>query len=438
MALFQVEGGHRLHGEITPQGAKNEALQILCAVLLTPERVVVRNVPDILDVVQLIELLAALGVEVERLGEDTYAFRAAHIDTDYMRSADFRRRASRLRGSVMLIGPLLARFGVGYMPKPGGDKIGRRRLDTHFLGFRRLGAEFDFDAGEEFFALRAKRLKGCYMLLDEASVTGTANIVMAAVLAEGTTTIYNAACEPYLQQLCRMLNRMGARISGIASNLLTIEGVRELGGTEHTLLPDMIEVGSFIGMAAMNQSELTIRNVSFENLGIIPAQFARMGIRFEQRDDDIYIPQQEHYSIDTFLDGSIMTIADAPWPGLTPDLLSIFLVVATQAKGAVLIHQKMFESRLFFVDKLIDMGAQIILCDPHRATVIGHDHRIRLRATRMTSPDIRAGVALLIAAMSAEGVSTIQNIDQIDRGYKDIDGRLNALGARITRIDDCE
>lgn len=438
MALFQVEGGHRLHGEITPQGAKNEALQILCAVLLTPERVVVRNVPDILDVVQLIELLAALGVEVERLGEDTYAFRAAHIDTDYMRSADFRRRASRLRGSVMLIGPLLARFGVGYMPKPGGDKIGRRRLDTHFLGFRRLGAEFDFDAGEEFFALRAKRLKGCYMLLDEASVTGTANIVMAAVLAEGTTTIYNAACEPYLQQLCRMLNRMGARISGIASNLLTIEGVRELGGTEHTLLPDMIEVGSFIGMAAMNRSELTIRNVSYENLGIIPQQFARMGIRFEQRGDDLHIPQQEHYAIDTFIDGSIMTIADAPWPGLTPDLLSIFLVVATQAKGVVLIHQKMFESRLFFVDKLIDMGAQIILCDPHRATVIGHDHRLRLRATRMTSPDIRAGVALLIAAMSAEGRSTIQNIEQIDRGYKDIDGRLNALGARITRLDECE
>ncbi|MFR2525345.1 UDP-N-acetylglucosamine 1-carboxyvinyltransferase [uncultured Alistipes sp.] len=438
MALFQVEGGHRLHGEITPQGAKNEALQILCAVLLTPERVVVRNVPDILDVVQLIELLAALGVEVERLGEDAYAFRAAHIDTDYMRSADFRRRASRLRGSVMLIGPLLARFGVGYMPKPGGDKIGRRRLDTHFLGFRRLGAEFDFDAGEEFFALRAKRLKGCYMLLDEASVTGTANIVMAAVLAEGTTTIYNAACEPYLQQLCRMLNRMGARISGIASNLLTIEGVRELGGTEHTLLPDMIEVGSFIGMAAMNRSELTIRNVSYENLGIIPQQFARMGIRFEQRGDDLHIPQQEHYAIDTFIDGSIMTIADAPWPGLTPDLLSIFLVVATQAKGAVLIHQKMFESRLFFVDKLIDMGAQIILCDPHRATVIGHDHRLRLRATRMTSPDIRAGVALLIAAMSAEGRSTIQNIEQIDRGYKDIDGRLNALGARITRLDECE
>lgn len=435
MALFQVEGGHRLHGEITPQGAKNEALQILCAVLLTPERVVVRNVPDILDVVQLIELLAALGVEVERLGEDTYAFRAAHIDTDYMRSADFRRRASRLRGSVMLIGPLLARFGVGYMPKPGGDKIGRRRLDTHFLGFRRLGAEFDFDAGEEFFALRAKRLKGCYMLLDEASVTGTANIVMAAVLAEGTTTIYNAACEPYLQQLCRMLNRMGARISGIASNLLTIEGVRELGGTEHTLLPDMIEVGSFIGMAAMTRSEVTIRDVSFENLGIIPAQFARMGIRFEQRGDDIYIPRHDHYEIESFIDGSIMNIADAPWPGLTPDLLSVFLVVATQAKGSVLIHQKMFESRLFFVDKLIDMGAQIILCDPHRATVIGHDHKIRLRATTMSSPDIRAGVALLIAAMSADGRSVIQNVEQIDRGYQNIDGRLNAIGADIRRID---
>ena len=337
----------------------------------------------------------------------------------------------------MLIGPMLARFGVGYIPKPGGDKIGRRRLDTHFLGFQKLGAKFNFDIADEFFMVEGRELKGTYMLLDEASVTGTANIVMAAVMAKGFTTIYNAACEPYLQQLCKMLNRMGARISGIASNLLTIEGVESLGGTEHTLLPDMIEVGSFIGMAAMNQSELTIRNVSFENLGIIPAQFARMGIRFEQHDDDIYIPQQEHYSIDTFLDGSIMTIADAPWPGLTPDLLSIFLVVATQAKGAVLIHQKMFESRLFFVDKLIDMGAQIILCDPHRATVIGHDHRIRLRATRMTSPDIRAGVALLIAAMSAEGVSTIQNIDQIDRGYCNIDGRLNALGARITRCEEC-
>ena len=438
MAIFKVEGGHRLHGSITPQGAKNEALQILCATLLTPQRVVVRNIPRILDVMQLIELLGCMGVEVEQLAEDTYAFCARDIDFEYLKSDDYRQRCTRLRGSVMLIGPMLARFGVGYIPKPGGDKIGRRRLDTHFLGFQKLGAKFNFDIADEFFMVEGRELKGTYMLLDEASVTGTANIVMAAVMAKGRTTIYNAACEPYLQQLCKMLNRMGAKISGIASNLLEIEGVEALGGTEHTLLPDMIEVGSFIGMAAMNRSELTIRNVSFENLGIIPAQFARMGIRFEQRGDDIHIPQQDHYSIDTFLDGSIMTIADAPWPGLTPDLLSIFLVVATQAKGAVLIHQKMFESRLFFVDKLIDMGAQIILCDPHRATVIGHDHRIRLRATRMTSPDIRAGVALLIAAMSAEGVSTIQNIDQIDRGYKDIDGRLNALGARITRIDDCE
>ena len=437
MAPFKVEGGHRLSGEITPQGAKNEALQILCATLLTPEKVVVHNVPDIVDVVQLIELLAAMGVRVERLSQDTYSFCAETIDLDYLRSADYHNRCRRLRGSVMMIGPLLARFGVGYMPKPGGDKIGRRRLDTHFLGFQKLGASFDFDAGEEFYSVGCRRLKGTYMLLDEASVTGTANIVMAAVLAEGRTTIYNAACEPYLQQLCRMLNRMGARISGIASNLLTIDGVKELGGTEHTMLPDMIEVGSFIGMAAMNRSELTIKNVSYDNLGIIPAQFARMGIAFEQRGDDIYIPQQDHYSIESFIDGSIMTIADAPWPGLTPDLLSIFLVVATQAKGAVLIHQKMFESRLFFVDKLIDMGAQIILCDPHRATVIGHDHRLRLRATKMTSPDIRAGVALLIAAMSAEGTSTIQNIEQIDRGYRNIDGRLNALGARIERIDEC-
>ena len=438
MAIFKVEGGHRLHGSITPQGAKNEALQILCAVLLTPERVVVRNIPQILDVMQLIELLRRMGVQVERLADDSYAFCARDIDFEYLQSDDYRQRCTRLRGSVMLIGPMLARFGVGYIPKPGGDKIGRRRLDTHFLGFQKLGAKFNFDIADEFFMVEGRELRGTYMLLDEASVTGTANIIMAAVMARGFTTIYNAACEPYIQQLCKMLNRMGARISGIASNLLTIEGVGELGGTEHTLLPDMIEVGSFIGMAAMNRSELTIRNVSFENLGIIPAQFARMGIRFEQRDDDIYIPQQDHYSIETFLDGSIMNIADAPWPGLTPDLLSIFLVVATQANGAVLIHQKMFESRLFFVDKLIDMGAQIILCDPHRATVIGHDHRLCLRATRMTSPDIRAGVALLIAAMSAEGVSTIQNIDQIDRGYKDIDGRLNALGARITRIDDCK
>ena len=438
MAIFKVEGGHRLHGSITPQGAKNEALQILCATLLTPQRVVVRNIPRILDVMQLIELLGCMGVEVEQLAEDTYAFCARDIDFEYLKSDDYRQRCTRLRGSVMLIGPMLARFGVGYIPKPGGDKIGRRRLDTHFLGFQKLGAKFNFDIADEFFMVEGRELKGTYMLLDEASVTGTANIVMAAVMAKGRTTIYNAACEPYLQQLCKMLNRMGAKISGIASNLLEIEGVEALGGTEHTLLPDMIVVGSFIGMAAMNRSELTIRNVSFENLGIIPAQFARMGIRFEQRGDDIHIPQQDHYSIDTFLDGSIMTIADAPWPGLTPDLLSIFLVVATQANGAVLIHQKMFESRLFFVDKLIDMGAQIILCDPHRATVIGHDHRLCLRATRMTSPDIRAGVALLIAAMSAEGVSTIQNIDQIDRGYKDIDGRLNALGARITRIDDCK
>ena len=436
MAIFKVEGGHRLHGCVTPQGAKNEALQILCATLLTKERVVVSNIPQILDVMQLIDLLRQMGVEVECLSEDTYSFRAANINIDYLRSDDYHNRCRRLRGSVMMIGPLLARFGVGYIPKPGGDKIGRRRLDTHFLGFQKLGATFNFDQAEEFYSVEGKNLKGCYMLLDEASVTGTANIIMAAVLAEGTTTIYNAACEPYIQQLCRMLNRMGAKISGLASNLLTIEGVKELGGTEHRLLPDMIEVGSFIGMAAMTQSELTIKDVSYDNLGIIPSQFSRMGISFEQRGDDIYIPQQDHYAIESFIDGSIMTIADAPWPGLTPDLLSIFLVVATQAKGSVLIHQKMFESRLFFVDKLIDMGAQIILCDPHRATVIGHNHRMRLRATKMTSPDIRAGVALLIAAMSAEGVSTIQNIEQIDRGYKDIDGRLNALGAKITRIEE--
>ncbi len=436
MAIFQVEGGRRLSGEITPQGAKNEALQILCATLLTGERVVVHNVPRILDVLQLVELLRAMGVEVEELANDSYAFCARDINLDYLRTADYSRRARRLRGSVMLLGPLLARFGTGFLPKPGGDKIGRRRLDTHFIGFKKLGAEFDFDATGECFEVKAKELHGCYMLLDEASVTGTANIVMAAVMAKGTTTIYNAACEPYLQQLCKMLNRMGAHITGIASNLLTIEGVDRLHGTEHTLLPDMIEVGSFIGMAAMTQSEITIKNVAFNELGIIPAQFARMGIRFEQRGDDIHIPQQDHYRIESFIDGSIMTIADAPWPGLTPDLLSIFLVVATQAQGEVLIHQKMFESRLFFVDKLIDMGAKIILCDPHRATVIGQDHRIRLRATTMTSPDIRAGVALLIAAMSAEGRSVIQNIDQIDRGYKNIDGRLNALGAHIIRINE--
>ena len=436
MAKFIVEGGHRLKGEIVPQGAKNEALQIICAALLTKERVVLHNVPIIADVMQLLELMQKMGVKVERLGDDTFALQADEVDLEYLRTADYHKRCRRLRGSVMMIGPLLTRFGVGFMPKPGGDKIGRRRLDTHFLGFQKLGANFNFDISDEFYTVEAKRLKGTYMLLDEASVTGTANIVMAAVLAEGRTTIYNAACEPYLQQLCKMLNRMGAKISGIASNLLTIDGVESLGGTEHTMLPDMIEVGSFIGMAAMTRSELTIKNVSYDNLGIIPAQFARMGIRFEQRGDDIYIPAQETYSIESFIDGSIMTIADAPWPGLTPDLLSIFLVVATQAKGSVLIHQKMFESRLFFVDKLIDMGAQIILCDPHRATVIGHDHQHPLRAANMTSPDIRAGVALLIAAMSAEGTSTIQNIEQIDRGYRDIDKRLNALGAKIIRLDE--
>lgn len=436
MAKFIVEGGHRLKGEIVPQGAKNEALQIICATLLTKERVVLHNVPIIADVMQLLELLGKMGVKVERLSDDSFAIQAESIDLEYLRSADYHKRCRRLRGSVMMIGPLLARYGVGFMPKPGGDKIGRRRLDTHFLGFQKLGASFNFDVSDEFYTVEAKRLKGTYMLLDEASVTGTANIVMAAVLAEGRTTIYNAACEPYLQQLCKMLNRMGAKISGIASNLLTIDGVESLGGTEHTMLPDMIEVGSFIGMAAMTRSELTIKNVSYDNLGIIPQQFARMGIRFEQRGDDIYIPTQENYAIESFIDGSIMTIADAPWPGLTPDLLSIFLVVATQAKGSVLIHQKMFESRLFFVDKLIDMGAQIILCDPHRATVIGLDHRLPLRASNMTSPDIRAGVALLIAAMSAEGTSTIQNVEQIDRGYRDIDKRLNALGAKIIRLDE--
>lgn len=433
MAIFEVTGGYELSGEITPQGAKNEALQILCAVLLSPERIVINNIPKIVDVLQLIDLLQAMGVEVEPLSDHSYAFCAKNIDLDYLKSDDYRVRASRLRGSVMMMGPLLSRFGVAYMPKPGGDKIGRRRLDTHFIGFQNLGASFDFDANESFYEVEGKNLKGCYMLLDEASVTGTANIIMAAVLATGTTTIYNAACEPYLQQLCKMLNRMGAKISGIASNLLTIEGVDSLGGCEHTLLPDMIEVGSFIGLAVMTRSEITIKDVSFENLGIIPAQFARMGIRFEQRGEDLFIPKQENYEIDSFIDGSIMTIADAPWPGLTPDLLSVFLVVATQAKGAVLIHQKMFESRLFFVDRLIDMGAQIILCDPHRATVIGHDHKFSLRSTSMTSPDIRAGVALLIAAMSAEGTSIIQNVEQIDRGYQDIDLRLNALGAQIVR-----
>lgn len=435
MATFEVKGGCPLSGEITPQGAKNEALQILCAVLLTPEKVVVDNIPEIIDVMQLIDLLGKLGVRTEKLAKGKYSFEAKDVNLEYMQSAEFRTMASKLRGSVMIIGPLLARFGCAYMPKPGGDKIGRRRLDTHFLGFEKLGAQFNFDTDDKFYTVSAsKGLEGKYMLLDEASVTGTANIVMAAVMAKGTTTIYNAACEPYLQQLCKMLVRMGAKISGIASNLLTIEGVEYLGGTDHRMLPDMIEIGSFIGMAAMNRAEITIKNVAYDELGIIPAQFRRLGIIVEKRGDDIFVPKQDNYEIESFIDGSIMTIADAPWPGLTPDLLSIFLVVATQAKGSVLIHQKMFESRLFFVDKLIDMGAQIILCDPHRATIIGHNHTKQLRAMRMSSPDIRAGVALLIAAMSAKGVSVIENVEQIDRGYEDIDGRLALLGAKIKRV----
>jgi len=434
MASFVIEGGHRLHGEITPQGAKNEVLQVLCAVLLTSEEVVVRNVPDILDVNNLIQLLREMGVKVVKLAWDTYSFKAEQVDLDYLQSDEFLDKCASLRGSVMLVGPLVARFGKAVIAKPGGDKIGRRRLDTHFIGIQKLGAHFHYDADRSAYRISAEELKGTYMLLDEASVTGTANILMAAVLAKGKTTIYNAACEPYLQQLCKMLNAMGARISGIASNLLTIEGVESLGGCSHTVLPDMIEVGSFIGMAAMTRSEITIKNVSFGNLGIIPDAFRRLGIKMEQRGDDLFIPEQEHYQIESFMDGSIMTFADAPWPGLTPDLLSVILVVATQAKGSVLIHQKMFESRLFFVDKLIDMGAQIILCDPHRAVVIGHDHQFPLRGGNMVSPDIRAGIAMLIAAMSAEGSSRIHNIEQIDRGYQQIEHRLNALGAGITRI----
>lgn len=433
MASFIVEGGHKLHGEITPQGAKNEALQILCAVLLTRDTVVVHNVPDILDIRNLIDLLRAIGVQVERPDAHTYRFTAAHLDVPYLESEDFLQKCSKLRGSVMLIGPLLARRHKVTYAKPGGDKIGRRRLDTHFQGMVNLGATFAYEADKKAYTFLAPELKGAYMLLDEASVTGTANIIMAAVMAEGTTTIYNAACEPYLQQLCRMLNSMGAHITGVGSNLLTIEGVRELHGCEHTLLPDMIEVGSFIGMAAITGSELRIKNVGYRDLGIIPDAFRRLGIRLEQQGDDIYIPAQAHYQIESFIDGSILTVADAPWPGLTPDLLSVILVVATQARGSVLIHQKMFESRLFFVDKLIDMGAQIILCDPHRAVVIGHDRQVRLRHNNMSSPDIRAGIAMLIAAMSAEGVSRIDHIDQIDRGYEDIEGRLNAIGAKIIR-----
>jgi len=431
---FEIQGGKPLKGEITPQGAKNEALQILSAVLLTEEKITISNIPDIKDVNKLIELLGDMGVIVNRLSEDTYTFEAKDIDQDFFQSEAFKSKGGGLRGSIMIVGPLLARFGKASIPKPGGDKIGRRRLDTHFLGFEKLGARFNYNPEDGFYNVDASDLRGTYILLDEASVTGTANIVMAAVLAKGTTTIYNAACEPYLQQLCKMLVRMGAKINGIGSNLLTIEGVERLGGTEHRMLPDMIEIGSFIGLAAMTGSEITIKNVHYQELGMIPDVFKRLGIKLELRGDDIYIPAQEHYEIETFIDGSIMTIADAPWPGFTPDLLSIVLVVAIQAKGSVLIHQKMFESRLFFVDKLLDMGAQIILCDPHRATVIGLDKQVQLRGISMTSPDIRAGVSLLIAALSAQGKSTIYNIEQIERGYQHIDKRLQALGADIKRI----
>jgi UDP-N-acetylglucosamine 1-carboxyvinyltransferase len=433
MSTFIIQGGNSLQGEIVPQGAKNEALQVICATLLTEEQIIIRNIPDIRDVNNLIELLSSLEVEVVKLGSSDYSFKAKNVNLDYLHSEDFRIKSMRLRGSIMIIGPLLARFGKGFIPSPGGDKIGRRRLDTHFIGLQNLGARFTFDPAKSFYNVEARELKGCYMLLDEASVTGTANIIMAAVLARGITTIYNAACEPYVQQLCRMLNRMGAKISGVGSNLLTIDGVTSLKGTEHKLLPDMIEIGSFIGLAAITESEILIKNVGWEQLGIIPWSFSRLGIQMERKGDDLFIPKQKEYEIETFIDGSIMTIADSPWPGLTPDLLSIILVVATQAKGSVLIHQKMFESRLFFVDKLIDMGAQIILCDPHRASVIGLNKSHRLRGTVMTSPDIRAGVALLLAALSAEGKSVIHNIEQIDRGYEKIDERLIRLGAKITR-----
>ena len=435
MSSFIIEGGRKLSGEIEPQGAKNEALQILCAVLLSPEKITINNLPDIVDINILIDLLSDLGVKIQKLSPSSYTFQSDEINLDYLTSDEFKTKGTRIRGSIMIVGPLLARFGKGYIPKPGGDKIGRRRLDTHFIGFEKLGAIFTYDSKESFYRVTTDGLKGTYMLLDEASVTGTANIVMTAVMAEGTTTIYNAACEPYLQQLCKMLNSMGAKITGIGSNLLTIEGVDYLGGCEHTVLPDMIEIGSFIGLAAMTQSEITIKNVKYDELGVIPNVFKKLGIKLERLGDDIFIPSQKSYEIENFIDGSILTISDAPWPGFTPDLLSIILVVATQAKGSVLIHQKMFESRLFFTDKLIDMGAQIILCDPHRASVIGLDRKSPLRATRMTSPDIRAGVSLLIAALSAEGTSTIDNINQIDRGYQNIDERLNKLGANIKRIN---
>lgn len=434
MSVFEIKGGRKLKGEIIPQGAKNEALEILCAVLLTPEPVTIYNIPQIRDVIKLIELLNKLGTEVTKIDESTYRFQAKDVNLGYMETDDFKSQAAALRGSVMILGPLLARFGTAKVPKPGGDKIGRRRLDTHFIGFQNLGAKFIYDSEDSFYTIDASNLKGAYMLLDEASVTGTANIVMAAVMAKGKTVIYNAACEPYLQQLCAMLNRMGAKISGIGSNLLTIDGVEGLGGTEHAMLPDMIEIGSFIGLAGMTGSEITIKNARIDMLGPIPHVFQRLGIQMEFRGDDIFIPAQDHYEIDTFIDGSILTVSDAPWPGFTPDLLSILLVVATQAKGTVLIHQKMFESRLFFVDKLIEMGAQIILCDPHRATVIGLNKSIPLRGISMSSPDIRAGVSLLIAALSAKGTSYISNIDQIDRGYQNIDKRLNAIGAEIKRI----
>ena len=433
MAAFIIEGGHPLSGEIQPQGAKNEALQVICATLLTSEKVTIHNIPHIRDVMTLIQLLKDVGVKVSSEG-NTYTFQADDLNLDYLQSNEFVQKCAQLRGSVMMIGPLLARMGMATIAKPGGDKIGRRRLDTHFLGFERLGAQFHHVAERDVYEIYAQQLNGCYMLLDEASVTGTANIVMAAVMAKGTTTIYNAACEPYLQQLCKMLNKMGARISGIASNLLTIEGVDQLNGTEHTILPDMIEVGSFIGMAAMVGNGIRIKDVSIKDLGIIPNTFRRMGITIKEEGDDLYIPQMRHYEIQSFIDGTIMTLADAPWPGLTPDLLSVLITVATQARGSVLVHQKMFESRLFFVDKLIDMGAQIILCDPHRAVIVGHDRKLQLRGGRMSSPDIRAGIALLIAALSAKGTSRIDNIEQIDRGYEDIEGRLNALGAKITRL----
>jgi len=435
MATFKVQGGIKLKGELHPQGAKNEALQVLCAVLLTPEEVIMENVPNIRDVNILIDLLRDLNVKVKQIDEETYSFKADQVDVDYLSSEDYKIKSSRIRGSIMIVGPLLARYGKGYIPRPGGDKIGRRRVDTHFIGFEKLGAKFIYDSKEEFYRVTADKLIGTYMLLDEASVTGTANIVMTAVMAEGKTTIYNAACEPYLQQLCQMLNSMGAKITGVGSNLLHIDGVENLAGCTHRILPDMIEIGSFIGLAAITQSEITIKNVNYEKLGVIPSVFSKLGIKMERRGDDIYIPAQESYEIQNFIDGSILTISDAPWPGFTPDLLSIVLVVASQAKGSVLIHQKMFESRLFFVDKLIDMGAQIILCDPHRATVIGGDHQFKFKSTTMTSPDIRAGVSLLLAALAADGESTIHNIEQIDRGYQNIDKRLNAIGAKITRIN---